>query len=42
MSTNEIAEILNEVLEMSSKGLKSLVKGAEKGFKKIAESPFKD
>ena len=42
MSANEIADMLNEVLEMSSKGLKSLVKDAKKGFKKIAESPFKN
>ena len=42
MSPKEITDIINEVIQMSNKGLSSLVKDAKKGFKKIAESPFKD
>ena len=41
MSTKDIADLINDAIEMSNKGLKSLVKDAKKGFKKIAESPFK-
>ena len=41
MSTKDITDLINDAMEMSSKGLKSLVKDAKKGFKKIAESPFK-
>ena len=42
MLTKDIADLINDAMEMSNKGLKSLVKDAKKGFKKIAESPFKD
>lgn len=40
MSTKDLANLINDAMEMSSKGLKSLVKDAKKGFKKMTESPF--
>ena len=42
MTAKEIEGLINDVLERSNKGLSSLVRDAKKGFKKIAESPFKD
>jgi len=40
MSTKDIADLINDAMEMSNKGLKSLLKDAKKGFKKMTESPF--